>query len=435
MTTLLARWAPRRKGLTLQPLLDDDRPLSFSRSSYGSQEWDDSFLSTVEQAYRANGIVFACIQARMLPFSEVRFQVQEIVDGRPGKLRNVPSLDILDKPWPNGTTGELLSRMEQDVSVAGNFFATWVGDGSGRRLRRLRPDWVRIITGVEGDPTGGDPYDLDAQVLAYHYCVPGQPIIGLTPHRVIHYSPIPDPLAQWRGMSWLTPLIREVQSDKQATIHKLKFFENGAALGTVIRYDPSVTASELREHIALFNESHRGADKAYSTLHIGGGSDVTVVGTDLKTDFAKIQGQGETRIAAAAGVGAIIARFSEGLAGSALNQGNYQAAVRQFGDMTIRPLWRSAAGALSKLVTLGPDERLWYDARDVEFLKADRKDAAEIRDTTARTIKSLTDAGFTPESVILAVETDDLTRLVHSGLFSVQLRPGGTEITPTEVTP
>jgi len=428
MSTLLERWtAPRRKSLNIHRMLDDDTPpLLMSTATYGTTESESSFLDMVAATYKTNGIVFACIQARMLPFSEVRFQVQSIVDGRPGKLRNDPSLNILDRPWPNGTTGELLARMEQDVSLAGNFFATWVGEGADRRIRRLRPDWVSILTGIRGE-SSADPFDIHAEVIGYFYQPPGRDPVLLSPERVVHYSPIPDPEAQWRGMSWLTPLIREVRADGYATTHKLKYYENGATLSTVIRYDPSVTAAQLKDFIALFNETHRGPDKAYKVLHIGGGSDVTALSNELKEDFAKLQGGGETRIAAAAGVGAIIARFSEGMQGSALNQGNYNSAVRQFGDMTIRPLWRSAAGALTKLVTVGADERLWYDARDVEFLKADRKDAAEIQSTTAKTIHTLVAAGFTAESVILAVETDDLTRLEHSGLFSVQLQPGGTQ--------
>jgi hypothetical protein len=36
------------------------------------------------------------------------------------------------------------------------------------------------------------------------------------------------------------------------------------------------------------------------------------------------------------------------------------------------------------------------------------------------------DAGFEADSVVQAVTAGDLTRLVHSGLFSVQLQPAGS---------
>lgn len=427
----LTRWV-ERKALTIQravPVEDDDGSVFYRSTGVAGKELADvSFDTFVSQLYKANGIVFACIGARMKPFSEARFQLQELHDGRPGKLFDHPSLRILEEPWPNGTTGELLSRMEQDASLAGNWFGTVVGTGPTARIRRLRPDWVTIVSGVLSDPNA-PASDLESEVLAYIYEPPGSDPVVLSADRVAHFSPIPDPQAQWRGMSWLTPLLREVEADQLATTHKLKFFKNGAALSTVISYDKALPPAKFQRFVELFRETHEGPQNAYKTLHIGGGATPTTIGTELKTDFRAIQGAGETRIAAAAGVGAIMARFSEGLQGSALNQGNYAAAKRQFADMELRPSWRTAAAALGRLIPDQPNSRLWYDPRDVEFLKDDRKDAAEILKTTTASISALVTAGFTPDSVIDAVETGDLTRLSHSGRFSVQLLPpdqGGT---------
>lgn len=393
-----------------------------------------TFEGFVQQAYKANGIVFACVLARLLPFSEARFQWQELVSGRPGRLFGTAELQLLETPWPNGTTGDLLTRMEQHASLAGNFFATIVGTGQNRRLRVLRPDWVTIISGVRGNPDAG-PWDLDAEPLAYVYEPrqngrgSGDPVL-LTPDQVVHYAPIPDPEAQWRGMSWLTPVVREIQSDSMATRHKETFFAKGAQLGVVVKYDKAIKPADYERYVELFDRSHAGPSNAYKTLHLGGGADVTVVGADMKQlDFKAVQGAGETRIAAAAGVGAIIARFSEGMAGSSLNAGNYAAAKRQFADMTLRPLWRNAASSLAKIVTSPTSgARLWYDDRDIPFLAEDSKDLADVLSKNAQTIKALVDAGYSPDAVVDAVEAGDLSRLVgqHSGLYSVQLqKPGG----------
>jgi phage portal protein BeeE len=401
-----------------------------SAGSVGKHEKiEDDYLSRVQRAYKASGPVFACISARAMPFSEARFAYQEIVDGRPGRLTGgVPAL--LERPWPNGTTGELLWRMEQDGSLAGNCYLTPVGSGDRRRIRRLRPDKVTIVTGINGD-IDGDPWALDAEVLAYIYA-PGNSapqLLGVD--QVAHYSPIPDPEAQWRGMSWLTPVLEDILGDQQAGKYKQKYFENGTMSNMVVTHDASRTIDELRAFKALFDESYRGVDKAYKTIHLGGGADAKTLSASMKDlDFRALQGAAETRIAAAAGVGAIIARFSEGMQGSSLNAGNYQAAKRQFADMTLRPLWRSAAGATAKLVDVPTGHRNWYDARDVEFLKDDRKDTVEVQSTMASTIASLISAGYDPDAVIDAVEADDLSRLVgnHTGLYSVQLQsPGASD--------
>lgn len=429
--SLLNRWVEGKAfALNYVPELNDDGSdsgyyLASGGSGTNREQIENSFVQYVEEIYKRNGIVYACIAARQRAFSEVRFLLQQIVDGRPGTLYTHESLNLLDRPWPNGTTGELLARMEQDVSLAGNSYWTIVGTGQQRRLRHLRPDWVTIMSGLRSDPMETNPDLLETEPLAYIYAPPGSNPQVLRADDVVHYSPDPDPIAHWRGMSWLTPLIREVRADHHATTHKLKYFENGAAITTVVAYPENMDPKKFARYVELFEEHHRGPDRAYKTLHIGGGADASAIGSDMKADFKAIQGAGETRIAAAAGVGAIIARFSEGLAGSALNQGNYAAARRQFADMTIRPLWRSAAASLSKFVEVPGTDRLWYDARDVEFLKEDRKDAAEIDSTTAQTIKALVDAGFTPASVVASIGAGDFALLEHSGLYSVQLQEAG----------
>lgn len=407
------------------------------------EEIDTNFAGYVAGAYKANGVVFTCILVRMLVFSEARFQFQRFANGRPAELFGDPSLSILERPWPNGTTGELLARMEQDVSLAGNFYGTIVNDQDGRRLRRLRPDWVTTVTASRSETARGvdspSPFALDARVVGYIY----EPKAGvsrpdpvvLMPDQVAHWSPLPDPEAQWRGMSWITPVVREIKADSATTKHKLKYFENGTVGGMAVTYEKGVDPDAVKRFAAFFAEQHRGVDNAYKTYHFGGGADVTALGADLKQlDFKVTQGAGETRVAAASGIGAVMAQFSEGMQGSSLNAGNYNAARRRVADGFFRPQWRSAAAALESLVPPPGGTRLWYDARDVSFLQEDEADAADIQAKHANTIARLVDAGFSADSVVKAVTAGDLRSLVgaHSGLFSVQLQEPGAGPNPTQ---
>lgn len=400
----------------------DDRAARFSRSAPVSSEEriESSFEDYVQKAYKANGIVFACVTARQLPFSEALFRYQEMNtdDGTPGPLSYGAGLDVLDKP------GTLLSRMEQDGSIAGNSYWTPVNG----TLRRMRPDWVTIVTGIRGD-VDGSPFALDAEILSYIYHPTTRDKRGnrpdaviLTPKMVAHYAPVPDPEAQWRGMSWLTPVLNEIQGDQAITKHKHKFFQNGAMSNMVVTYDASVSPELFNESVRLFNDAHAGSDHAYKTIHLGGGSDAKMAGADLKSlDFKAVQGAGETRIAAAAGVGSIIGRLSEGMQGSSLNAGNYNSAKRQYADMTLRPLWRTAAECLEKFTNPPPGSRLWYADKHIDFLQEDAKDAASIFSVVGSTIRALTDGGYTPESAVLATANQNASLLVHSGKLSVQL--------------
>jgi len=315
--------------------------------------------------------------------------------------------------------------MIQDVDTAGNSYTVRQGD----RLARLRPDWTSILLGSRsGRPTwiAGDP---DTEVLGYIY-KPGGPrgtedAVVYDASQVAHFAPYPDPFSNFRGMSWLTPCLREIIADQSMTSHKSRFLDNGATVNMVVKF-PTDNLELFERAVLKFREGHEGLENAYKTLFLMSGMDATPVGTDMQQmDFRHVQAAGETRLAAASGVPSILVGFSEGLTGSSLNAGNYATARRRFADGTIIPLWHNAADSLASIITVPPNSRLWYDARDVAFMKDDEKDAAEIRQADAATISSLILAGYEANAVVDAVTSDDFSRLTdsHTGLTSVQLHP------------
>lgn len=391
------------------------------------EEIDASFAGVVQQAYGGNGIVFAVELARMMLFSEARFQWQRLVKGRPGELFGTADLDILENPWPGGVTGDLLTSALLDADIAGNAFIAR-RDRDHNRLVRLRPDWVTIVMGSHNDPEV-QAGDIDAEVLGYVYHPGGRgggrdPIF-LQATEVAHFRPIPDPVAAFRGMSWLTPVLREIQGDTAMTAHKNLFLEQGATPNMVVVLDKDLPPQSYTDFVQLFKQNEPSGRDAYRTMYLGGGADAKLVGSDLKQlDFKVVQGAGETRIAAAGGVPPVIAGFSEGL--QAATYSNYSQARRRFVDGTVRPLWRNFAGSLQTIVPPPPATRLWYDDRDIAFLREDAKDRADIQGVESQTIRTLVDAGYEPESVVSALLAEDWARLSHTGLFSVQLQPPGT---------
>ena len=410
-------------------------------TSQKSETLESNFLGMVQGAYKRNSVVFACIRARMSVFSAGRFTFQRLRNGRPGEMfgdsgdrRTAGSggLALLETPWPNGTTGDLLTRMLQDADLAGNSYWT-VRNGN---LRRMRPDWVSIVMGSHGDPDIG-PDDLDAELLGYAY-FPGGPFnkqadpIFLLPDEVAHFAPTPDPIAHYRGMSWITPIIREVEADTAATVHKLAFFQNGATLQTIVSFK-DMKQEVFEAFVKRMDLAHKGASNAYKTLYLGGGADATVVGADLRQlDFKATQGAGESRIAAAAGVHPVIVGLSEGLQGSSLNAGNFNQARRLLSEGTLDTLWRNVAASAATLVPPPAGAQLVIDKRDIPFLREDAKDAVEIQQTQASTIVSLSTGGFTRDSAIAAVTAQDMTLLVEDpDWVSVQLQQSGGSAGPS----
>lgn len=206
-------------------------PINFGAANVNSttEEIENDFESYVREGYKRNGVVFSVVNARARIFSQIRFQYQPLNKGRPqtDNLFSTPNLGILETPWPNGNTAEALFHAIQDVDLAGN---SYMLKESRARLRRLRPDWVTILLSAPPDKA------VQSDVVAYIY-KPGNtldpdlwefyPVDGSN-GMVAHWSPIPDPVAQYRGMSWLTPVLTDILADTAMDKHKAKFFKNGA---------------------------------------------------------------------------------------------------------------------------------------------------------------------------------------------------------------
>jgi phage portal protein BeeE len=384
-------------------------------TSYGSPDKEailPQFAAATRDAYASNGVVFAAILARISLFSEATFQFQRASDKN---LFGDQRLGRLQHPWPDGTEGEMLARAEQDVSLAGNFFLWDAGD----RLVRWRPDWVTIISAIVDAPNGG----WYRQVVGYRYEPPremqpafGEPQTAL-PEEVVHWAPLPDPAASYRGMSWLTPVLREAQADSGMTAYKTRYLQHAATPNLLVKYTQKLspgTVDSLRERVGA---RYGGVDNAFKTLVLDQGADATVIGNSLsQMDFSGVAQAGADRILAAGNVPGVIVGL-EPLRGAGRG---YQESMRKFADLYGRPQWRSFCGALQKL-TPGRDVeagavRLWFDTTDIAALQEGEQEKAQMALIHAQALLTLAQAGYTQESAVKAVQANDVSQLVGGGL-------------------
>src|SRR5258708_22945905 len=108
------RWA-RRAGYW-EGLASGAAVLTTSYGSPNNKAVLPQLTAWAQSAYASNSVVFSAILLRLMLFSEATFQFQAKDDKH---LFGNTDLRILEEPWPDGSTGELLVRMEQDVSLAG----------------------------------------------------------------------------------------------------------------------------------------------------------------------------------------------------------------------------------------------------------------------------------------------------------------------------
>lgn len=392
-----------------------------------SQSWGDQKSERILQTYAAysvygygaNSVVFSLVRSRLELLSQAEFKFQDRATRR---LYGNQDLTILEEPWPNGTTADLLARMEQHASIAGNAFVRSTGDA----LVVMRPDWVDIVSVelVEGYDHEGRA-QTHREVIGYLYSE-GGPGVGdpvfFPVEDVAHWSPIPDPLSAWRGMSWMTPVLREINADVAMTQHRQAFFDNAATPNLLLKYQQKLTPDQLESIKARWQSRFSGPKGSGATVVLDEGADFTVVGSTFdKMQFGAVQAAGEARIASAAGVPAIVAGLQAGL--DAATYSNYDMAMKAFANGTCAYLWGSACAALAKLVRVPVGARLWYDTTAIPALQDAAKDRAETMQVLAASASTLLTAGYEADSITRALVSGDLTLLKHSGMISVQLLP------------
>lgn len=385
---------------------------------------EETISGTLNGIVKNSGPIFALTLARMQVFSQIRFQWTRFRSGEPGDLFGSPELAVLERPWRGGTTADVLARMELDVTAAGSSYIRRVRsrERGEDRLVRLRPEWVTLILGSQEDAEyPAEAPDIELVGFAYTPSYDVSRMKIFEPDEVAQYAPYPDPDFAFVGMSWITPVLRDVLGDNLQTDHKRAFLRNAATPQMVVKFDASVQLEQARKFAEVFKEEHVGAENAWKTLFLMGGADATVIGKDFQQlEFAVTQGKAESRLAAASGVPASWVGFSEGLQGSALNAGNFTSARRRFSDGTMQHLWANAASSLESILVPPSDASLWFVTRGIPFLAMDATDQASVQGREAETIVALVRDGFTPESAVDAVMNRDWSKLVHSGTVSVQ---------------
>lgn len=389
----------------------------------------DGFVGYIDSIHRRNPIVSAAAVSRALLISQLRFTwKRDATSANPGTTFGNQDLALLERPGSMKRTA-FLSSMEMHASYAGTAYPV-VKNG---KLYLLRPDWVTVLMGSNSEPEGEmmlPPSDAEVVAIVYqpeHNGKKGRPEAFL-PGEFGRWTPEPDPVYWWRGVSWVSSLARELSIDSQVTDHQSKFFEHAATPNLVFMMDPSMTPEQVQQYADIVNAKHAGAMNHYKNMFLGGGTDVKVVGSSLDNLALKdVSGAFETRVAARSMVPAVILSIREGMQGSALNSGNYSQTRRQWADKWFSPTADSLCESLEDVTKRPGDADLSWIPSAVTFLQEDEADAADIRQKNAVTLRQLVEAGYDPASAVEYVKTGDPSKLSHTGNVSVQLQPSGTK--------
>jgi hypothetical protein len=283
-------------------------------------------------------------------------------------------------------------------------------DGSDALLVQMRPDCVTIVSEQRTDDAGR----IYKVPIGYSEDLTPLGITDRDPQfysagEVAHYSPQPDPSACFKGMSWLTPVLREVGADNGLTLYKAAHIGRGAMPGLVIKYSQKLSQPVVDRLKKRFEAMYSGAENSGRTLVLDEGADVTVAGSTLEQlQYTAVQAAGQTRILAAAMVPSEVV----GLEGPREASGNYELAIRRLADIWARPHWRMACAVLQHLQQgVTPPTRLWYDVSGIAALREGELARAQSTLVRAQAVGAFVTAGYSRDSAVKAAESGDLSQL------------------------
>jgi hypothetical protein len=388
------------------------RSYLLSNQSYGPNE--DARLTGERKALTSNGVVYGIFRARADLFSQARFVWKRYGAGPKPMAADVTTNTAL-RPLDNPAS--ILEWCEIDVATAGNSY--WVLDGavlrrlppSGCRSFSARPRGRRPAVGV-GRPPGRR--DLQAARPARRprpkrFCGP----------RSRTTAPERDPDARFRGMSWLRPAMEDVVSDNGAPVPHQVLGEPRHS-PSVITFDPTRTSKRSES-------SRRNCSSRSIRAWTGRSAPRSWVAAPTSRSSARAS---RTRRREHPQAGALRHRPGrrDAADGGRVDGGELlEHQGRQpvdLGPKAALPVDEGRGGVPSDRSRPQGFE-LWYDVTGVAALQADALMRPRCRRSRRRRCARWWTAGLCLRSVMAAVTSGDMTKLVHSGNLSVQLLPAG----------
>ncbi|HHB83012.1 MAG TPA: phage portal protein, partial [Devosia sp.] len=114
---------------------------------------EQDIASLTNQGYARNPVVYRCV--RMLAEASMRIPLVVRENGK--TLNRHPVLDLLARPNPRQSGGDMLESVFSNLHTAGNaYLEAVIVEGEVKGLYTLRPDRMNVVSGKDGWPVAYD---------------------------------------------------------------------------------------------------------------------------------------------------------------------------------------------------------------------------------------------------------------------------------------
>ncbi len=302
------------------------------------------YRSLVDNGYRRNELVYACIREVATSVSEAPFMVGVQKAGVRIPVIDHPGLELVNHPNRIIETSQEFWEITLTIEhIDGNCYVWKERNDVGRPigLWTLRPDWVRFV-----------PKRNVAQSF-YLYSPDGsftsRSDVPIPLDDMIPFKHGVDPTAIYQqGMSPLRVAFRNTILDNDATDFFKVFFDNAGVPSGIITVKRKLQDQrEANRIMKRWQQRYSGLTGWHAPAVMDEDASYQKIGLDFREmDMASLRDVPETRICMALGVPPILVGSAVGLKRSTYT--NYGAAKTSFWDETLSPLFERHASKIDQ---------------------------------------------------------------------------------------
>jgi len=315
-----------------------------------------------KEGYNKNSIASACINMIATSAPEAQLKVYRITNDGEIEVTDHWLMNLIDKPNDHMSTFELWELTHIYLNTGG--VAYWELVRTDRNpaapvveVLPLRPDWIKVIPDRK-EYIGGYQYEVNGQTIEYE------------PWEILAF-PLPNPIDEFRPLSPLARVAREIGIDNETTDFTKTFFENNGVPGGIISTDQQLTKEESDRIELRWWQRFRG-NRRGRTAVLGHGAQYQQLSMSFKDmEFESLRAFTETRICAAFGVDPVLLPSWVGIRYGG-KYSNYAEARKHLWDETIIPSLRRIETKISTLLEDGLTAR--FDVSGVQALQENEND-------------------------------------------------------------
>ena len=284
--------------------------------------------SLVQEGYKRNSAVFACLRTHASAFPEPPMIVKRKTSRGWEAQETHPLTKLMQRPNPFMGQAEFWAMAITWMGIGGNCYVLKRRSSAGRVVElwplhdaQMRPrlNSTRFITAYEV-ATADNKWDP----------VPVEDVIQL--------RWAPDPEQPQFGLGPIAAIAREVDTDNEAAKYIHSLLRNDATPRTIITVKGQLDDIPYKRFKEQFRERYGGARRGDVMLIEGGEMTVQRIGLNLnELADAALRNVPETRISAAYEVPAILAGLGAGLASATYS--NAETLTEYYTERTLIPRW------------------------------------------------------------------------------------------------